>query len=225
LVVVACPDRRAEVSIGDRTGEEAAREVAIVLADLLLAHPPARLQPLAAGAAQRAVAPSAPAPTARARWSFWLAPGVAWNTSRGAAFEPHLGAGWSLSGPLGLLVDVGFAAVSATTPKVSAATTVEMLPLRAGGALTLGSWRLSAGAAVRGFRAQSGNAELGARLGGFVGADWVFRRWSPLHPYLAAGLDVYAQKLDVRLDGISTLGADHLAPWIALGVLWSRARR
>jgi hypothetical protein len=127
---------------------------------------------------------------------------------------------------VGLLVDVGFATVSVTTPKSTATTNVEMLPLRAGGAMTLGSWRLSGGAAVRAFRAQAANdAEVGARLGGFVGADWVFQRWSPLHPYLAAGLDVYARKLDVRQEGASTLTADHLAPWIALGVLWSRARR
>jgi hypothetical protein len=226
LVVVACPDRRAEVSIGDRTGEEAAREVAIVLADLLLAPPQARPQPLVtAPMPAQAAVPSASAPVARPRSSFWLAPGVAWDTSQGAAFEPHLGVGWSVSGAIGLLVDVGFATVSATTPKTPGAANVAMLPLRVGGALTLGSWRLSAGPAVRGFRAQAGNAEVGARLGGFAGADWVFRRWSPLHPYLAAGLDVYAQKLDVRLDGVPTLTGDHLAPWIALGVLWSRAGR
>jgi hypothetical protein len=122
-----------------------------------------------------------------------------------------------------LLVDVGFAEVSATPAKSSEAVDVAMLPIRAGGGLALGSWRVNAGATVRGFRARAASTELGARFGGFLSADWIFRRWSPLHPYVTAGLDVYARRLDVRLDGLSALTGDHLAPWIALGVLWSRA--
>ena len=221
VVIVACPDRRAEVSLGDRTGEEAAREVAIVLADILLAPAP-RPQPVRAMPTE--VVAAGPATTEPSRWSFWGAPSVAWGTNAGAAFEPHVGVGRSLAGPLGWLVDIGFAKLSATAPKSTQSVGVEMVPLRAGGALTLGPWRLSAGAVVRGFRANAGNADLGARFGGFVAADWVLRRWSPLHPYLTAGLDVYTQTLDVRLDGISTLTGDHLAPSIALGVLWSRVR-
>jgi len=223
VVVVACPDRRAEVSLGNRHGEEAAREVAIVLADLVLGPAPQGRPPAVAASTTTG---AASAPTALpARWSFWIAPGVAWSTSAGAAFEPHAGAGWSVSGPVRLLVDVGFAEVSATPLKLPGAVDVEMLPIRAGGALALGAWRLSAGAAVRAFRAHAANAELGARVGGFVSADWIFRRWSPVHPYVTAGLDVYARQLDVRLDGLSALTADRLAPWIALGVLWSRATR
>ena len=99
-----------------------------------------------------------------------------------------------------------------------------MVPVRAGATLTAGAWRLSAGAAVGGFRARAGDTELGARVGGFLAADWVLRRWTPLHPYVTAGLDLDARALDVRVDGVSTLTAGHLAPWIALGLMWSRAR-
>jgi hypothetical protein len=228
VVVVTCPDRRAEVSVGERTGEAAAREVAIVLADIVLAPPsssPPQPAPTLTAAPTAAALESRPAPPAApARWSFWAAPGVAWSTSAGAAFEPHVGAGRALAGRFGLLVDVGFAEVSATTPKTAQALDVEMLPVRAGASLRLGAWRLSAGAAVRGFRANAGTTELGGRIGGFAAADWVFPRWSPLHPYVTAGLDLYAESLDVSINGISTLTGGHFAPWIALGVLWSRAR-
>jgi hypothetical protein len=224
LVVLTCPDRRADVSIGDLTGEDAAREVAIVLADILLA-PPApppqqQLPPPAIAVAGR----SGPAPAPVSRWSFWAAPGIAWSTSAGAAFEPHAGAGRSLHGPWGVLVDVGFAQASATAPKLPVTADLQMVPVRAGGALTIGPWRFSGGVALRGYRAQAASSDTGVRFGGFVSADWVFRRWAPLDPYLAAGLDLYARKLDVRVDGVSTLTGDHLAPWIALGILWSGAR-
>jgi hypothetical protein len=224
VVILTCPDRRADVSVGDRRGEEAAREVAIVLADILMAPaaPPPQRSP--AAAASGVAVEAGPAPVPASRWSFWVAPGIAWSTSAGAAFEPHAGAARSVHGPFGLLVDLGFAQASATAPKLTATADLQMLPVRAGGALTLGPWRFSAGAALRGYRAQSATTSTGVRFGGFVGADWVFRRWTPLDPYLAAGLDLYAQKLDVRVDGTSTLTGDRLAPWIALGILWSRAR-
>lgn len=224
LVILTCPDRRAEVSVGDRTGEAAARQVAIVLADILLAPAAPRPEPPPRAALPVVAVRSGPTPAPASRWSFWLAPGIAWGTSAGAAFEPHGGAARSLHGPFGLMIDVGFARASATAPKLTATADLQTLPVRAGGALTVGPWRLSAGAALRAYRAQSGTTSSGVRLGGFVGADLVFRRWAPFDPYLAAGLDLYAQKLDVRVDGISTLTGDHLAPWIALGILWSRAR-
>jgi len=224
LVVLTCPDRRADVSVGDRTGEVAARQVAIVLADILLAPAAPPAQGSSPATVPVEAAQSSPARAPASRWSFWLAPGIAWGTSAGAAFEPHAGAARSLLGPFGLLVDVGFADSSATAPKLTATADLLTVPVRVGGVFTRGPWRFSAGAALRGYRAQSGTTSTGVRLGGFVGADWVFRRWAPFDPYLAAGLDLYAQTLDVRVDGMSTLTGDHLGPWIALGILWSRAR-
>jgi hypothetical protein len=228
VVVVTCPDRRAEVSVGERTGEAAAREVAIVLADIVLAPlPPSPPRPPAPAAPPPGLA-AGPAPAAPARWSFWVAPGAAWGTSAGAVFEPHVGAARALAGPVGLLVDVGFAEVSGTAPKIAQATVdVEVVPIRVGPTLTLRSlpsWRWSAGAAMHLFRAHAADSEIGARGAGFVAADWVLRRSAPVHPYVSAGLDLYAKTLDVRVDGASALTSGYLSPWIALGVLWSRAR-
>ncbi len=220
-IAVSCPDRRAEVSIDGRTGEQAARMVAIVLIDL--ASAPAEAVP-----AQTTGRPPAPvlasAPAARpagSRWSFRLAAGPAWGYSDGAAFEPSAGAGWSPSRRFRVGIDVGFARHSANSPKVAVPAVVDALPLRAGVGLSLSGARLEAGAVLRGYRAHAATSQLGVREGAFAAAGWTFPGWSSLHPYVTAGVDVYTRKLEVRVDELVALTDGTLAPWLAAGLLWS----
>lgn len=225
-LVVSCPDRRAEVWIGDRTGEDAARVVAVVLADLLAARKeaPAPRAPAVAASppAVTAGAPLAPAP-GRQRWAIWAAPGVAGGTSAGFAFEPHVGGGWEVSHRVGLLLDVGFARVSDVSPKLGIQATLDTVPVRGGASVALGPAALQGGAVVRVYRAHAATASDGVRPGAFIAGTWTFgRRW-PVHPYVTAGLDVYAEKLEVRVDELVTLTAGTLAPWLAVGAQWSGA--
>jgi hypothetical protein len=225
-LVVSCPDRRAEVWIGDRTGEDAARVVAVVLADLLAARKeaPAPRAPAVAASPTAVTTAAQPAPTpARQRWAIWAAPGVAWGTSTGMAFEPHLGAGWALSPRVGLLLDAGFSRVSDRSPKLEIEATVDMVPVRAGAAVTLGPAALQAGAVLRGYRARAATSSDGVRPGAFIAGTWTLVRWWPVHPYVTAGLDVYAEKLEVRVDELVTLTAGTLTPWLAVGAQWSGA--
>jgi hypothetical protein len=227
LLVISCPDRRAEVWVGDRTGEDASRMVAIVLADLVTAEiaasPPSTGATAAPPVVQSAPPAAAPAP-ARGRWSVWAVPGAAWDTSARTAFEPHVGVGWMLSRRAGLSLDAGWSRVSASPSKLPVAAELDALPVRAGGTLALGPATLAAGAVARGFHAHAANGHFGVRPGAYVGGAWTFLpRW-PLHPYVTLGLDVYADKLEVRLDEQVALTAGRLSPWAGIGAVWSSTR-
>jgi len=198
--------------------------VAIVLIDLAAAPPAGPPPPLPAASPAPLLALAA-APAARpapSRWSFRLAAGPAWGFSDGVALQPMAGAGWSPSPRIRLGIDLGFAHHVGSTPKILSPAVVDALPLRAGAGLSLGAARLEAGAALGGYRAHAANDQLGLRAGAFISAGWTFRGWSSLHPYLAAGLDAYARKLEVRVDEQVALTAGTLAPWLAAGLAWSR---
>jgi hypothetical protein len=222
LVTVSCPDRRAEVAVDGRTGEEAARQVAIVLIDLATSRAAPAPRP---GSATPPVSTTAAGPAAPPRWSLRLAAGAAWGFSDGVAVEPMAGAGWSRSPRVRLGIDLGFARHSAQAPKATSGAVVDSVPLRAGVGFSLGSGgRLEAGAALRAYRAHAASSQLGLREGVFVAATWIFRGWSWLHPSLSAGVDLSLRKLEVRVDEQSTLTAGWLAPWLAAGLQWSQTR-
>jgi len=221
-IAVSCPDRRAEVALEGRTGQEAARMVAIVLIDLASAPAAAAAQPPPASPPVAVLASPPAARPAASRWSFRLSAGPAWGFSDGAVLEPTAGAGWSPSPRVRLGIDLGFARHAASTPKTAAPVALDAVPLRAGVGLSLGAARLEVGATLRGYRARAGTVQTGLREGGFVAASWTFRGWSSLHPTLSAGVDIYARPLEVRVDEQVALTAGTLAPWLAAGLAWSR---
>jgi hypothetical protein len=232
VVVVTCSDRRGEVWIGERAPEDAARTVAVVLADLVTAAPavpvPARAAPAPEAAVVARVEPVATPPPAPPRLSLWLAPGLsAGGAGAGAAFEPRAGVGWALGPRLRMLLDLGFAHASGTELKSAAAVAIDTVPLRAGVGLALGPLELQAGAVGRGFRAHSGSAQLGARSGGWAAGVWAPRSSSSRAArsftlFVTVGLDAYLQKLEIRVDDRPALSAGRLAPWAAVGVAWGR---
>jgi hypothetical protein len=101
---------------------------------------------------------------------------------------------------------------------------METVPVRAGAAVTLGPVALQAGVVVRGYRAHAATARIGVRPGAFVAGTWTLARQWSVHPYVTAGVDVYAETLEVRVDELVTLTAGTLAPWLAVGAQWSGPR-
>jgi hypothetical protein len=200
-VVLDARGRRMDLWIGDRTGGEAARLVAILIVDAVRA--PVELGDL---------------PPPRGRWSLFLAPAVGLFTDAGVSFEPTAGLGWSLGRRGRLLLSLGYARALVEDPRGRLMVAVEVVPVRAGAGLSAGPLELQAGVVAQGYRAVAGTARTGVRPGGWLAlACWLpGTRWA--RPFLAAGADLYGQRLELRLDGRPALTAGQVGPWAALGV-------
>jgi hypothetical protein len=232
LVVVACPDRRSEVWVGDRSPEDAARVVAVVLADLVTsapASPPPAPRAPAADVPTLRVEPPAPVGPGAPRLSWWLTPGVSFGLSGSdATLEARAGGAWAFTPRTSGVLEVGFARAGATDVKTAAGVTLDTIPLRGGVGVALGPVELRGGAVGRLYRARAGSTEAGVRAGGWLATTWTVGGQAAARsilPFVSVGLDAYLERLEVRVDSRAVLTAGMLSPWAALGVVWRGVRR
>jgi hypothetical protein len=205
-VAIGSGGRRVEAEVGNRTGREAARLVALLVIDVSRSAP-----------AEEEAAEVAPA-----RLSLFLAPSLNFGLSdAGVSLEPALGLQWRLAGPLGLVLSLGYARAQAVDRGGARVMTFDSVPIRAGLVRALGPFGLQAGLLVRGFRASAAVSTLGARQGGWAAATWSLPLKGTLRPFAIVALDAYTERLRLDRAGRPVLSAGYLAPWAGLGLAWT----
>jgi hypothetical protein len=197
-----------EAQLGEKTGPEAARLVAVLLVDVV--RSPLRIE----------ASPPVGA------FSVLLAPALSFAVSDGtASFEPTLGVGLRLTDRVRLLLTVGYARAEVADKTGALALILDTVPARAGLGLAVGPFELQAGALARGFRAAAVSSTLGVRPGGWLAAVWPLPLALPVRPFVIVAADLYAERLELRRSGQRLLTAGHLAPWAGLGLAWTGGAR
>lgn len=205
-VAIDVQGRRVEAEVGERTGPEAARLVALLVVDA--ARPPLSLE-------------RAPDP-ARASW--FAAP--MFNlmlTDAGTSLEPTVGLGWRLGRRARLLLSLGYARARVVDRSGAGVMTLDTVPVRAGAGVTAGPIELQAGLVARGYRAAALTSALGARPGAWAGAVWAVPLRGPWRPFVIAALDAHPQRLELRRAGQPLLSAGYLSPWVGAGLAFGGA--
>jgi hypothetical protein len=214
-VLLDAPGRRLDLWIGELTGGEAARLVAILIVDAV--RPPVVLENL------EVVAPRPP------RLSFYVSPAVNFAlTDAGVSFEPNAGVGWALGSRVRLLLSLGYARAVANDPAGNRLATLDVVPVRAGVGVRVGPLEMQGGGLVQGSRATGLGgmvAETYVRPGGWVAVALPLRATGLVRPFLAAGVDGSPGSTEIRIKTQRVLSQGSVAPWAAVGLGFFRGAR
>lgn len=210
VVVVGIGEHAREVAIGALAGAEAARLIALSVADLALddlaTAPPPEAVAATPTVPARAAVPALPAAT---QLSFAaLGTVAAWP---GAL----VGGGAEIAVSRGTWL--GFAGVEGGA-LASGALTLRGAPVRVGGGWRTGSVELRAGATAMPLWVATGPGDQTVLVGGGVSARLRLPVAPGVRVVLVAGVDAYATRSEYRVTAASTIETPWVAPYAAAGV-------
>jgi hypothetical protein len=210
LVRVGSAER--QVDWDGRSGEEAARLVAVLAEDLAQAGEPMLVS-------------AGPPPAPRTAPALWLGLTLRSPFDQDAAsahVEPTLDVAMHVARGFGAFVAAGYRRVSAGAG--FSALTMDELPVRAGIAYRRRWFDVRLGGVARPYLVRGAGAHQGMTWGvaASAAARWPLAgRWSLL---FAAGLDLLASRAVFSVNEQPTLSTAWVAPWLGAGLAWESSR-
>jgi len=208
LVRVGTAER--PVDWGGRSGEEAARLVAVLAEDLAQAGDPM-------------VVSAAPAPATDRMSARALRLGLALlspfdQDGVSAHFEPTIDLAVDLTGAFAAFVAAGYRRISAGAD--FSALSMQEVPLRAGVGYRRRWFELRLGGVARPYTVGGAGSHQGVTWGAGASAAgrWALRRRFSL--MLVAGLDVMASRAEFSVNQQPILSTAQATPWLGAGVTW-----
>lgn len=214
-VTVRCAGRARLVELGSRTGMMAARLVAMVALDLVF--PEAAALPVSAPAHAMTSQPPDSRPLAiRARLLPGARRGVSSTDAPTLAVEADLAVARD-----GLEIRVGLGWWRTEEEPTLLSAAMSALPVRAGGAIRLAAVELSASAVAAPYRFGYPISITGVLWGGGIGARAVTQVASGLELSVGGGVDLFANRIAIDLEGETVFSTPRLCVSGSVGVGWS----